>query len=120
MIISFEKVEKWVDPFGRPAEEGGLYYDHSGVRDGNAAPEIKTGNIERQQMKKFAELVNHPRHYNTGKIEVIDAIMDWGLDFIEGNVVKYVARSKHKSSRVGDLKKARWYLDYLIDKLEKE
>jgi len=47
-------------------------------------------------------------------------MLDWGLDFIEGNVVKYVVRSRHKSSRLGDLKKARWYLDYLIDKLEKE
>ena len=85
------------------------------------APEIKEyDNKERYQMKKFAELVNHPKHYNTGKIEVIDAIMDWELDFIEGNVVKYVARSRHKSSRVGDLKKARWYLDYLIRQLEGE
>jgi hypothetical protein len=83
------------------------------------APE-ESFNSDRAQMKKFAELVNHPKHYNTGKIEVIDAIMDWELDFIEGNVVKYVARSRHKSSRVGDLKKARWYLDYLIKQLEKE
>ena len=70
--------------------------------------------------RAYSELVNHPDHYNTGKIEVIDAIQDWGLDFIEGNVVKYVARSRHKSSRVGDLKKARWYLDYLIRQLEGE
>ncbi len=65
--------------------------------------------------KEEQDMVNHPDHYNTGKIEVIDAIQDWGLDFIEGNVVKYVARSRHKSSRVGDLKKARWYLDKLIE-----
>ena len=38
----------------------------------------------------------------------------------QGNVVKYVVRSRHKSSRLGDLKKARWYLDYLIKQLEKE
>ena len=123
MIISIEKAEPQnVDPFEMPDSGKGVYYDHSKIAKGEkVAPETKEyDNRERYQMKKFAELVNHPKHYNQGKIEVIDAIMDWELDFIEGNVVKYVARSRHKSSRVGDLKKARWYLDYLINKLEKE
>jgi hypothetical protein len=129
LIISVEKVEenKKVDPFELPDGGKGVYYDISKVADGAPfAPEIpksqvkEYGNNDRQQMKKYSELVDHPEHYNHGKIEVIDAIMDWELDFIEGNVVKYVARSRHKSSRVGDLKKARWYLDYLINKLEKE
>lgn len=65
------------------------------------------------------EAVDHPEHYNRGKIEVIDAIEDWGLDFIEGNVVKYVTRAKHKGDEINDLKKARWYLDYRIKNLEK-
>jgi len=66
----------------------------------------------------MTEPVDHPSHYNQGKIEVIDAIQDWKLDFCEGNTVKYVARSKHKGKRLEDLKKARWYLDYLIKQLE--
>ena len=66
------------------------------------------------------EKVNHPQHYNAGKIEVIDAICDWELDFIEGNVVKYITRAKHKGDELGDLKKARWYLDYLVKRLEKQ
>jgi hypothetical protein len=37
------------------------------------------------------EAVNHPSHYNMGKIEVIDAIEDWKLGFHAGNVVKYVS-----------------------------
>jgi hypothetical protein len=53
-------------------------------------------------------------HYNIGKIEVIEAIMDWGLDFCAGNVVKYVARAGHKGNRLEDLKKARAYINYLI------
>jgi len=77
-------------------------------------------NVDRAQLAKLPERVNHPSHYNQGKYEVIDVIQDWGLDFTEGNVVKYVARSKHKENRVEDLKKARWYLDYLINQLEKE
>jgi hypothetical protein len=57
--------------------------------------------------------VDHPSHYNQGSIEVIDAIEDWKLGFHAGNVVKYVARSPHKNG-IEDLKKARWYLDRLI------
>mgnify|MGYP003628298658 CR=1 FL=1 len=63
--------------------------------------------------------VDHPSHYNTGRIEVIDAIDDWGLGFYEGNIVKYVARSNHKGDRLQDLEKAIWYLGRLI-KIEKE
>tara|TARA_R100000458_G_C8220469_1_gene205002 strand:- start:560 stop:805 length:246 start_codon:yes stop_codon:yes gene_type:complete len=68
----------------------------------------------------MAEKVNHPAHYNSGKIEVIDAIHDWGLDFCLGNVVKYVARHNHKENSLEDLKKAKWYLEYFIAGLEGE
>ena len=66
------------------------------------------------------EMVNHPSHYNQGKIEVIDAIEEWDLNFCEGNVIKYVARSRHKGERVQDLKKALWYLNRLIEKASNE
>lgn len=62
--------------------------------------------------------VNRPVHYTFGKIEVIDAIEDWKLGFHEGNVVKYVARAKHKGRELEDLKKARWYLERAIANLE--
>ena len=62
--------------------------------------------------------VNHPSHYNQGRIEVIDAIEDWDLNFCEGNVVKYVARHRFKGEPLEDLKKARWYLERLILTLE--
>lgn len=66
----------------------------------------------------MAEAVNHPAHYNAGKIEVIDALEDWKLGFHEGNVVKYIARAKHKGRELEDLKKARWYLDRRIQQME--
>jgi len=62
--------------------------------------------------------VDHPKHYNAGKIEVIDAIEDWGLGFSLGNVVKYVARANYKGKPLEDLKKAQWYLNRAIEKLE--
>lgn len=54
--------------------------------------------------------VDHPRHYNTGKIEAITVIEDWALNFNMGNAVKYLARADHKGNAVEDLKKAVWYL----------
>lgn len=63
-------------------------------------------------------VADHPAHYNAGRIEVIDAIEDWGLGFHLGNVVKYVARAQHKGEQLADLRKARWYLDRQIQLLE--
>lgn len=64
--------------------------------------------------------VNHPSHYNTGAIEVIAAIDDWRLGFSLGNAVKYIARAAHKGSKVEDLRKARWYLQHEIERLEQD
>lgn len=66
----------------------------------------------------MSDAVNHPSHYNAGKIEVIDVIEDWKLGFAEGNAVKYIARAKHKGRELEDLSKARWYLDRRIQELE--
>ena len=64
--------------------------------------------------------VNHPAHYTDGKIEVIDFIEDKKLGFHLGNAVKYIARAgkKDPTKTVQDLKKARWYLDREIARLE--
>lgn len=66
------------------------------------------------------EKIDHPKHYNTGKFEVIDVIEDWKLGFSLGNAIKYIARAPHKCSQLEDLKKARWYLDREIQNLEKQ
>lgn len=67
----------------------------------------------------MANDVDHPAHYNAGSIEVITAIDDWGLGFSLGNAVKYIARAKHKGSELTDLKKACWYLNHEIERLQK-
>lgn len=72
-----------------------------------------------------SDMVNHPNHYKseTG-IECIDAIeaATFDLKGIEAvdtaNVLKYIWRWKRKNG-LEDLKKARWYLDNLIDHVEK-
>lgn len=65
------------------------------------------------------DVVNHPSHYTQGNIEVIDFIEDQDLGYHAGNVVKYVCRYRHKNG-LEDLKKARWYIDRLIQKTEEE
>lgn len=71
-----------------------------------------------EEIKK--EMVDHPSHYNQGKYEAIDVIEDWQLDFHTGNTVKYISRYRHKGKPLEDLKKARWYLDRIISKMEGE
>lgn len=62
------------------------------------------------------DIVNKPKHYTTGKYEVIDVIEDWNLNFRLANAVKYIARHQHKGKPLEDLKKALWYLQREIDK----
>ncbi len=55
-----------------------------------------------------------PDYYQKGNIEVTDFIIDQSMSFLEGNIVKYLCRYKEKSG-IEDLRKARWYIDKLID-----
>jgi len=64
--------------------------------------------------------VNHPKHYNMGKFEVIDVIEDWKLGFKLGNAVKYIARAQYKGNEIKDLEKAIWYIKRHIKKKNDE
>ena len=55
-----------------------------------------------------------PDYYQKGNIEVTDFIIDQSMSFLEGNIVKYLTRYKEKSG-IEDLRKARWYLEKLIE-----
>lgn len=68
------------------------------------------------------DMVNHPPHYNSGKIEVIRIMEDQLTPeeyrgYIKGQVLKYVTREQHKNG-LEDLKKAQWYLNRLVKYLE--
>lgn len=70
----------------------------------------------------MSESVNHPAHYNAGKIEVIEAIEDWMLTYHLGNAVKYIARAgkKDPNKTIEDLQKAVWYINRRIENLKAE
>lgn len=75
--------------------------------------------------KEVPDAVNHPSHYTGAGIECIEAIKasmtpDALAGYLKGNVQKYLWRYEKKVNPVKDLKKARWYLDYLINELDKE
>jgi hypothetical protein len=76
-------------------------------------------------MSENKEMVNHPSHYQFGDdktYEVVNVCEAWGLDkdaYIF-NVVKYVARAGKKDTdkELQDMKKALWYLNRKIERLE--
>lgn len=76
------------------------------------------------EMLTKKDMVNHPPHYKSAAgLEVIDVIKAFTSDLtgIEatdtGNIIKYICRWKHKNG-VEDLKKARWYINHLIEQVE--
>jgi len=65
------------------------------------------------------EMVNHPNHYASNKLECIEAMRDiYGDEAVNTfcilNAFKYVWRANKKNG-LEDLKKAKWYLDYSIN-----
>jgi len=72
----------------------------------------------------MSDAVEHPSHYNMGGIEVIDAIEAWGFGegFNRGNAIKYIARAGRKDpeTELEDLRKARWYINEEIQRLNME
>lgn len=77
-----------------------------------------------EQSLKVNDMVNHPAHYASGAIECIDAIAEATKDLqgIEAvctaNALKYLWRWKKKNGKQ-DIEKAQWYLQRLMDELNK-
>lgn len=74
-------------------------------------------------MQEEQDVVNKPKHYTYGDIEVIDYIEQVTKDykpelaFAIGNAIKYISRANHKNGKE-DLDKARWYLNRAFDNWE--
>jgi len=68
------------------------------------------------------DAVEHPAHYTSGKIEVIDYIEDQKLPYHLGNAIKYISRAgkKDPEKTVEDLQKAVWYINRYIGLLEQD
>ena len=57
-----------------------------------------------------------PNHYGDSEIDVISFCQANNLDFMQGNVIKYVFRYKNKNG-LEDLEKAKEYIDRMIENL---
>ncbi|MFF5371360.1 DUF3310 domain-containing protein [Streptomyces sp. NPDC013187] len=81
--------------------------------------EVKADPVQSDPIGK-ADTVNHPGHYTwlPNGIEVID--LTEHMNFNRGNAVKYLARAgrKTKATELEDLRKARWYIDREISRME--
>lgn len=66
------------------------------------------------------DTINHPKHYNNhpSGVECIDVVEH--MNFNRGNAIKYIWRAGDKGNEIEDLKKAAWYINREIQKLEKK
>lgn len=74
----------------------------------------------------MTEEINHPARYGGDSIyECIKVLEAWlpgeqYKGFLRGNALKYLCRVGKKDEVVQELKKARWYVDKLIEKEEQK
>jgi hypothetical protein len=65
----------------------------------------------------FKTVTKHdPAHYQRGRIQVWDFIVDQQLDFLAGNCIKYICRAGHKNqeSELDDWLKVKTYVEKKI------
>jgi len=79
--------------------------------------------MARDELDSTEDKVNHPKHYTVNwkgnkAIETYSYIRSWEMGYPESNIIKYVTRHPYKGKSLQDLKKARWYLDRLIEEIE--
>jgi hypothetical protein len=76
--------------------------------------------ISQNEENKPLEKVNHPNHYGgeNNVYEAIKIIEAHDLNFVEGNVIKYLLRYKKKNG-FEDLEKALWYMNRLVENHKK-
>ncbi len=68
-------------------------------------------------------MINHPKHYNQGNIECIDAIQaalteEQFIGFLRGNVIKYHWRLGNKDIPLQEVEKGLWYANKLKEVLQ--
>lgn len=93
------------------------------IDDGYKFMKVDDPFTRKVDMQEEQDVVNKPKHYTYGDIEVIDYIEQVTKDykpelaFAIGNAIKYISRANHKNGKE-DLDKARWYLERAFEKWE--
>lgn len=66
-----------------------------------------------------SDMVHHPPHYNSHPSGVECIQITEHMNFCIGNAIKYLWRHADKGDPVENLKKAKWYIEREIARLEK-
>ena len=121
-----------VDETGGTNKENGIYFwakieTENGrkieIDDDYKFMKVNDPFTRKVDMQEEQDVVNKPKHYTYGDIEVIDYIEQVTknykpeLAFAIGNAIKYISRANHKNGKE-DLDKARWYLERAFEKWE--
>jgi hypothetical protein len=69
-------------------------------------------------MSQEQDLVNHPPHYKSHPSGVECITITEHFNFCRGNAIKYIWRAGEKDCEIKDLKKAAWYINREIKRLE--
>ncbi len=72
-----------------------------------------------EKSELLANQAHKSQHYKGFKIEPLQYIEENNIGFHEGNIIKYVSRWRQKDG-LDDLKKAKFYIERLIELAEKE
>lgn len=70
------------------------------------------------QTEDDVDMINHPPHYGKNPLGIECTDVTRYMNFNLGNVVKYIWRSDKKENLLKDLKKAQWYLNDEILRIE--
>ena len=102
--------------------DGDIAYSARGEDDQWLILEQDLSDLTFDPPSKQPDMVNSPAHYGNGSIECIEYIEDFltteeFIGYLRGNIAKYLHRWRWKGKPMEDLKKARWYLDKLIQEV---
>lgn len=102
---------------GSPYTQDCPAWDEPGLIDGAYSYMRKRAHAER-------DMVNHPGHYESGKFECIDVMLETqGREAVMGfcicNAFKYLYRHNRKNG-IEDVKKAVWYLNKFLELAEED
>ena len=67
----------------------------------------------------MTDAVNHPPHYTSHPSGIECIQVTEHMTFCLGNAIKYIWRAGHKGDKIEDLRKARFYIEREIARLEK-
>ena len=110
------KDDDWLDAI---LEKRGMSFIDGDYRDYHMKeqydPRMRYAELEHMQ-----NTADNPPHYTKSKIQPLEVIMDWDLNFPLGNIVKLVKRLYEKDTPLENLYKMRKYLNEMVEKEEKK